>query len=57
MKTKILLLSVLTMIVGFSSCNLDPKVYSEMTDDNFPKSIDDADQMLKGLYAQFRRCP
>ena len=54
MKTKILLLSVLTMIVGFSSCNLDPKVYSEMTDDNFPKSIDDADQMLKGLYAQIK---
>ncbi|MCH3969531.1 MAG: RagB/SusD family nutrient uptake outer membrane protein [Prevotella sp.] len=44
----------LGLIFGITSCDLDPKVYSEMTEQNFPETIDDANQLLTGLYANLK---
>ena len=39
----------------FSSCNdfLEPKIYSDFTDENFPKSDKDVDLVLASFYANF----
>lgn len=55
MKTKIFaILFAGAMAAGMASCDLDPKVYSSMTDDNFPKTVTDADALLTGLYANIK---
>ena len=55
MKTKIFaMLFAGAMAAGMASCDLDPKVYSSMTDDNFPKTVTDADALLTGLYANIK---
>ena len=55
MKTKIYsALLGLAVVFGIIACNLDPKVYSSMTDSNFPETADDANALLTGLYANIK---
>lgn len=55
MKRKIYsIIACFVAVMTFVSCNLDPKVYSTMTDSNFPKSLEDANELLTGLYGQIK---
>ncbi|MDE6491211.1 MAG: RagB/SusD family nutrient uptake outer membrane protein [Muribaculaceae bacterium] len=48
--------TVMAVALGLSagSCDLDPKVYSSLTDENFPKSLEDIDALVTGLYGNFK---
>ncbi len=44
----------LFLLISFSSCDLDPKIYSSYSETNFPVTEEDARQLLIGIYANFK---
>lgn len=47
-------LAAVCLLVSLASCDLDSKVYSALTDGNFPQTESDARAMLTGMYANFK---
>ena len=44
----------LCMGVIFYSCDLDQKVFSSLTNSNFPQTVEDIDALVIGMYANFK---
>lgn len=56
MKNKIMTYTLVfaSMLSSLTSCDLDSKVYSSLSDTNFPQTEEDARSMLTGMYANFK---
>ena len=56
MKTKKIIGWALALCMGmmFHSCDLDQKVFSSLTNANFPQTVEDIDALVVGMYANFK---
>jgi hypothetical protein len=54
MKNIKLFILCICVALKFSSCDLDSTVYSSLTEDNFPKTEEDAESLLTGLYGNVK---
>lgn len=56
MKTKKIISWAVALCMGvmLHSCDLDQKVFSSLTNANFPQTVEDIDALVVGMYANFK---
>ena len=56
MKTKKIISWAVALCMGvmLHSCDLDQKVFSSLTNANFPQTVEDIDVLVVGMYANFK---
>lgn len=56
MKTKKIISWAVALCMGMMlhSCDLDQKVFSSLTNANFPQTVEDIDALVVGMYANFK---
>lgn len=56
MKTKKIISWAVALCMGvmLHSCDLDQKVFSSLTNSNFPQTVEDIDALVIGMYANFK---